>query len=200
MRRKIWMHNPHAGGTTIPSGVREETQRRIRAYADKRYAGTFSRLDIRFHGALATSMPTSSPSPLHVDSFTFSTRHARSTSTGYARFHSTSVGCDTSAARRSGAWRSTPTATNAMSRAHSPTVPSTALLKRGSKSVPLTCARDQASLALSHGRSGLPNITLQRSGGLALLARRSLSVRVSLRSCAVTALARRRRDTLPLRT
>jgi hypothetical protein len=52
MRRKIWMHDPHAGGTTIPSGMREATQRRIRAYADRRYAGTFSRLDIRFHGAL----------------------------------------------------------------------------------------------------------------------------------------------------
>ena len=46
------MHNPHAGGTAIPSGVRQETERRIRAYAEKRYDGTFSRLDIRFHGAL----------------------------------------------------------------------------------------------------------------------------------------------------
>ena len=52
MRRKIWMHSPHAGGTTIPSGLRQETERRIRAYAEKRYAGAFSRLDIRFHGAL----------------------------------------------------------------------------------------------------------------------------------------------------
>ena len=52
MRRKIWMHNPHARGTTIPSGVRQETERRIRAYAENRYAGTFSRLGVRFHGAL----------------------------------------------------------------------------------------------------------------------------------------------------
>jgi len=52
MRRKIWMHNPHAGGTTIPSEVREETARRIRAYAERRYAGAFSRWDIRFHGPL----------------------------------------------------------------------------------------------------------------------------------------------------
>ena len=52
MRRKIWTHNPHAGGTTIPSEVREETDRRIRAYAERRYAGAFSRLDIRFHGPL----------------------------------------------------------------------------------------------------------------------------------------------------
>jgi hypothetical protein len=36
----------------------------------------------------------------------------------------------------------------------------------------------EAVLALGHGKSGLPNITLQRSGGLALLARRPLSVRV----------------------
>src|SRR2546422_9809732 len=52
MRRKIWMHNPHARGTTIPSGVRQEAERRIRAYAENRYAGTFSRLGVRFHGAL----------------------------------------------------------------------------------------------------------------------------------------------------
>src|SRR5260370_37590518 len=52
MRHKIWVHNPHAGGTPIPSAVRQETGRRIRAYAEKRYAGAFSRLDIPFHGAL----------------------------------------------------------------------------------------------------------------------------------------------------
>jgi hypothetical protein len=130
----------------------------------------------------ATSTPTSSPTPLHVDSFTCSTKHAASTSTGHARYHSTSVGCDTSAAGRSGAWRFTPTATNAMSRAHSPTAPSTALPRRRSKWVPFTCACDQASLALGHGRSGLPNITLQRSRGLALLARGPLSVDVDMTS------------------
>jgi hypothetical protein len=46
------MHNPHAGGTSIPTVIREETERRIRAYAEKRYAGTFTRLDILFRGAL----------------------------------------------------------------------------------------------------------------------------------------------------
>ena len=46
------MQNAHAGGTTIPSAVRQETERRIRAYAEKRYAGAYSRLGIRFHGAL----------------------------------------------------------------------------------------------------------------------------------------------------
>ena len=52
MRRKVWMQNPHAGGTSIPSVVRQATEQRIRAYAEKRYAGAFSRLGIRFHGAL----------------------------------------------------------------------------------------------------------------------------------------------------
>jgi len=118
------MHNPHARGTTIPSGVRQETERRIRAYA--REPLCWHVLSIGRPERSATSTPTSSPSPLHADSFACSRRHARSTSTGYARFHSTSVGCDTSAATKSGAWRSTPTATNAMSRAHSPTARFTA--------------------------------------------------------------------------
>lgn len=52
MRRKIWMRTPHAGGTTIPDRVRQETERRIRAYAQKRYTGAFTRLAIRFRGAL----------------------------------------------------------------------------------------------------------------------------------------------------
>jgi hypothetical protein len=52
MRRRIWVQTPDAGGTTIPSGVRQETERRIRDYAERHYAGTFSRLGIRFHGAL----------------------------------------------------------------------------------------------------------------------------------------------------
>ncbi len=52
MRRKIWMDNPYAGGTTIPREVREETEQRIRAYAERRHAGAFSRLAIRFHGPL----------------------------------------------------------------------------------------------------------------------------------------------------
>jgi hypothetical protein len=43
----------------------------------------------------------------------------------------------------------------------------------------LTCGCEQAPLAHGHGRSGLANITLQRSGGLASLARRPLSVHVS---------------------
>ena len=46
------MRTPHTGGTTIPDAIRQETERRVRAYAEKRYAGTFIRLDIRFRGSL----------------------------------------------------------------------------------------------------------------------------------------------------
>ena len=46
------MRTPHAGGTTILATLRQETAWRIWAYAQKRYAGTFTRLGIRFHGAL----------------------------------------------------------------------------------------------------------------------------------------------------
>lgn len=47
-----WVYNPHAGGIKIPPAVRLRTERRIRAYAEAHYGGTFSRLDIRFRGAL----------------------------------------------------------------------------------------------------------------------------------------------------
>ena len=33
-----------AGGMTIPGTIQQETERRTRAYAEKRYAGTFTRL------------------------------------------------------------------------------------------------------------------------------------------------------------
>jgi hypothetical protein len=46
------VYNPHAGGVKIPAAVREWTERRIQAYAAARHAGKFTRLAIRFHGAL----------------------------------------------------------------------------------------------------------------------------------------------------
>ena len=48
MRGRTWVFNPHIGGVTIPSAVRERTERRIREHAKKRYSGKYSRLDIRF--------------------------------------------------------------------------------------------------------------------------------------------------------
>ncbi len=52
MRRRVWVRDPHSGGTKIPPTVRQRTEQRIRAYAESRYAGKFTRLDIRFRGAL----------------------------------------------------------------------------------------------------------------------------------------------------
>ena len=50
--RRVWIRNPHSGGARIPRAVRQRTERRISAYAERHYAGTFTRLAIRFHGAL----------------------------------------------------------------------------------------------------------------------------------------------------
>ncbi len=52
MGRRTWVWNPHAGGRKIPSEVRLRTEQRIRDHAESRYAGKFTRLDIRFRGAL----------------------------------------------------------------------------------------------------------------------------------------------------
>ena len=47
----VWVYDPHAGGVKIPSAVKQRTEQRIRSYADAKYAGKFTRLGIRFHGA-----------------------------------------------------------------------------------------------------------------------------------------------------
>ena len=47
-----WFYNPHVGGVKIPPAVQQRTERRIRVFAEAHYAGKFSRLDIRFRGAL----------------------------------------------------------------------------------------------------------------------------------------------------
>ncbi len=47
-----WVFDPHSGGVKIPENLKEQTKRRILAHAEKRYAGRYTRLDIRFKGAL----------------------------------------------------------------------------------------------------------------------------------------------------
>ena len=64
-----WAYNPHAGGVTIPPAVRLRTERRIRAYGDAHYKGRFTRLDIRFRGALCyidAYVEPHSDVPLHL--------------------------------------------------------------------------------------------------------------------------------------
>ena len=52
MRERTWVYTPHLGGRTIPPAVRERTERRIVEHGQRRYAGRYTRLDVRFKGAL----------------------------------------------------------------------------------------------------------------------------------------------------
>ena len=52
MRVHGWVYDPHSGGVKIPTAVQWRTERRIRSHAEARYAGKFTRLDIRFRGPL----------------------------------------------------------------------------------------------------------------------------------------------------
>ena len=47
-----WVYNPHTGGKTIPPALKTLTERRILDYANKNYPGKFTRIDVRFRGAL----------------------------------------------------------------------------------------------------------------------------------------------------
>ncbi|MDA1277104.1 MAG: hypothetical protein O2960_24075 [Verrucomicrobia bacterium] len=50
--RKIWMYDPHSGGTKIPRQLQDETRERILRHADEGYKGKFTRIDVAFRGAL----------------------------------------------------------------------------------------------------------------------------------------------------
>lgn len=52
MRGRTWAYDPHSGGVKIPPLVRERIERRIGEHAQKRYSGRYTRLAIRFRGAL----------------------------------------------------------------------------------------------------------------------------------------------------
>jgi len=47
-RRGNWVFNPNSGGKPIPELVQWRTDARLRRYAEKHYAGRYSRLEIRF--------------------------------------------------------------------------------------------------------------------------------------------------------
>ena len=51
-RQKTWVRHPDAGGIKVPEPVKDRTRRRILNHANKKYKGRFTRLDIRFRGAL----------------------------------------------------------------------------------------------------------------------------------------------------
>lgn len=47
---KVWMRYPHSGGVKTPKDVQGRIRKRIEEYADKNYAGRYTRLDIQFKG------------------------------------------------------------------------------------------------------------------------------------------------------
>jgi hypothetical protein len=49
---RTWVYNPHTGGKSIPFGVKVRTEQRVLDYAAKHYPGKFTRIDVRFRGAL----------------------------------------------------------------------------------------------------------------------------------------------------
>jgi hypothetical protein len=49
--RKVWTRTPHSGGSRIPSAVQAQTRERVLAHAAAHYAGSFTRIDVRFRGA-----------------------------------------------------------------------------------------------------------------------------------------------------
>jgi hypothetical protein len=52
VRGRTWVYTPHLGGRTIPPAVRERTERRIVEHGQRRYLGRYTRLGVRFKGAL----------------------------------------------------------------------------------------------------------------------------------------------------
>ena len=49
---RTWTSDPHSGGRPIPLSVRTATIARLQEHAARKYKGLYSRLEIRFRGAL----------------------------------------------------------------------------------------------------------------------------------------------------
>jgi len=49
---RTWVYSPHTGRKSIPFGVKTRTERRILNFAARHYRGKFTRIDVRFRGAL----------------------------------------------------------------------------------------------------------------------------------------------------
>ncbi|MBF0101348.1 MAG: hypothetical protein HQK77_10620 [Desulfobacterales bacterium] len=47
-----WVYDPHSGGVKIPPAVQEKTRKRILDYAQKKYSGKFTKIDVRFRNQL----------------------------------------------------------------------------------------------------------------------------------------------------
>ena len=61
--RKVWTYDPHSGGVKIPLQLQVETRERILGHAEKHYRGKFTRIDVRFRGALCYIDAYTEPAP-----------------------------------------------------------------------------------------------------------------------------------------
>ena len=61
--RKQWVFSPHAGGSKIPPALQAQVHSRILDYARRHYDGSYTRIEVRFRGALCYIDAFSEPSP-----------------------------------------------------------------------------------------------------------------------------------------
>jgi hypothetical protein len=57
------MFDPDSGGTKIPQRVRSQTEKRLRQFAEERFAGRYNRLEIRFRGQFCYVDAYTEPQP-----------------------------------------------------------------------------------------------------------------------------------------
>jgi len=62
-RAMIWVHDPGRGGVPVPPAVRTRTDQRLQRYAAEHLAGRYTRLDVRFRGALCYIDAYTEPEP-----------------------------------------------------------------------------------------------------------------------------------------
>lgn len=64
MARRQWTFDPDSGGIKIPDRVRQRTEARMRRFAEERFAGRYTRLDVRFRGQFCYVDAYTEPEPL----------------------------------------------------------------------------------------------------------------------------------------
>ncbi|MDQ2784257.1 MAG: hypothetical protein M3Y58_04560 [Chloroflexota bacterium] len=62
-RASTWMRDPGSGSVPIPPAVRTRTKQRLQRYAAEHLAGRYTRLDVRFRGALCYIDAFTEPEP-----------------------------------------------------------------------------------------------------------------------------------------
>ena len=61
--RKQWTFAPHSGGSKVPPTLQLDTRSPIEQYAEQRYVGLYTRIDVRFRGALCYVDAFTEPTP-----------------------------------------------------------------------------------------------------------------------------------------